>query len=127
MGGLEGFTELFHEVSGSTYREAAIFLQDLGEITAFDESHGNELYAAIIAEVVNAQYVWVGNLASEQEFLFEALERLWILDEVRTQNLESYGAVQLSVMGPIDFAHPTGAEKREDVVTGTKIGTYGER
>ncbi len=72
MRGGEGLGNLLRELQDAIHRHLGIVADDVLQVLALDEGHGNETQAADIAHVVNAQNIFVRNLAGENQFLLEA-------------------------------------------------------
>src|SRR5215470_12162079 len=78
MCSLEGFTKLPRKFEAALERKRALFLEDVVEILAFDESHSDEFHAVGFAEIVDAENIFVRNPAGEKKFVLEALNDLRI-------------------------------------------------
>src|SRR5208337_5271946 len=72
VSGREGSGKLLREFQHALERKLSIVPYDLVKILAFDIGHGNELHAGKFAHVVNAKYVFVRDLAGENQLLLEA-------------------------------------------------------
>jgi hypothetical protein len=86
-------------------------LQNFVEVFTFDISHGDESGPLGFAQVVNAQNIFVGNLAGEQQFLTETLGNGGIGSQRRADKLESDHAVQVTVIGAVNCPHATFAQQ----------------
>jgi hypothetical protein len=56
----------------------------------------------------------MGNRAREAHLVVELREARRIADEMIRKKLEGDGLTELEIVGPVDFAHPTAAERRDD-------------
>ena len=77
------------------------------QVLALDVLQGDELHALGFAEVVNADYIAVSDLSSEDKFLLEALDDGWIASQFRTNDFEGDHAVEFAVFGSVNRAHAT--------------------
>jgi hypothetical protein len=109
------------KIQNAFQRHFGIFADNVLQVLAFDEGHGNETQARDISHVVNAQNIFVGNLAGENQFLFEAFERVGFADSAIADHFNGYGAVEVFVIGLIYAAHAALAEERFDAVPRTEI------
>ena len=114
--------QLAREFEGAVEGQASFLVDQAGEIAAFDEGHGDELDAANVAEIVDAQDVLLRDLAGEQELLFEALHGLRIRGQLRADQFQRDGAAELGVVGLVDRAHSAFAEQRFDAVASAECG-----
>ena len=115
------FGDLLRKLQDALQRHLRIVANDVLQILAFDERHGNEAETADIAHVVDTQDVLMGNLAGENQLLLEALQRIRLADGSVAHDFDGYGAVQVFIVGLINSAHAALAEKSFDAVTRTEI------
>ncbi len=108
----------------SGLRELALTLQHRGEIRSLEVGHRDVLDAVDFAEIVNADHVPVGDLAGQDQFLFEpALHFLGGKGISRcfgTNDLERHTLRQLRIPDLIDGAHAANAKDFDDVITGSE-------
>ena len=101
-----------------------IALQDRGEIRALEERHRDVLDAVDFTEIVNADNVLVGHLASQDEFLLEpALHfpgRLRVACRFGTDDFERDALPQFRIPDLVHGTHAANSENFDDVVTGAK-------
>ena len=121
MRGCEGFGDLPREIQNAVHRHLGIVVDDVLQILALDEGHGNETQAADIAHIVNAQDIFVRDLAGENQFLLEALQRVGLSDGAFTHHLDGDRAVQFLVVSFVHAAHSALAEQRVNSVARTEI------
>ena len=121
MRGCERLRDLPREIQNAVHRHLGIVVDDVLQILALDEGHGDEAQAADIAHVVNAQDIFVGDLAGENQFLFEALQRVGLADGPFTHHLDGDGAVQFLVVRFVNAAHAALAEQRVNAIARTEI------
>ncbi|HMF97670.1 MAG TPA: hypothetical protein VKE96_25400 [Vicinamibacterales bacterium] len=86
---------------------------------ALDERHRDVLDAVDFVDVVNADHVLVGDLASEQQLVLEALLRLGrgrSLSLVSADQFQRDCDIQLRVPRLVDGTHPADAKQLDDVI-----------
>ncbi len=102
-------------------RKRAFFLENLAEILAFNEGHGDELGALEIVQIVNAQDILVRNSAGKKQFLFEALDDRGVADEIRLKRFERDRAREFLIERSVHLAHAASTEKFFDAKPGAKV------
>ena len=116
MRGIERGGQLTHNLERALERQRMVFLDEIVEVFALHVGHGDELDAAYVAQVVNAQNILVRNAAGQQQFLLEALHRSRITGQFRAHQLQRYRAIQIAILGFVDLAHPSFANNRFDEI-----------
>ena len=96
-------------------RELAFRFHQAAEITAFHVLHGDEFQAAGIPDVKDSDYIFVGNLACEQQLLGKALRNFRVLCQFRADALQCDDAVNVAIMGFVNSAHTAYAEHFQDL------------
>ena len=72
---VSGFQRAAHLLNDlhRVFRERTfLFLDERSQVLAFDELHGDELHAIGIAQVIDADYILVGDLVGQQKLLLES-------------------------------------------------------
>jgi hypothetical protein len=80
------------------------------KILAFYIGHGDELRAADLAHVVDAKNVLMGDLAGEDELLFESLQRVCLAHRAVANHFEGYYTIEILVIRFVNSAHSPLAE-----------------
>jgi hypothetical protein len=122
--GLEALADLDREhlEAAPAHRRAEL----LRERFAFDELHGEEAIARVIADVEHARDVLVLHAAREPYFATEPLER--VVGEAGAQDLERDALVQLGVDRFVDATHAAAAEPAHDAIAiRDELGDIGGR
>ena len=97
------------DVHDVAQRQRAL-LQALPQRLALDELRDDEGPAVELAEVVDDHDVRVVQTRRGPRFLVEAAQPIAVGGELRRQELERHGPIELGVVREIDLAHPAGAE-----------------
>src|SRR5262249_61229951 len=90
--------------------------------------HGDELYLIPLAEVVDADNVWMRSALRESQFLLEALDDGRMLGEVRANYFESDEAIEFQIASLVDGSHAALPECLQNFVasrqnrSGLKLG-----
>ncbi len=79
------------------------------QVASIHIRHGNKAQRSHRTHVMNAQNVAVGNLAGENQFLFESLQRVALADHAFANHLDRYRAIEVLVVGLVNTAHPAHA------------------
>src|SRR5438874_4944210 len=87
------------------------------EVLTLDVLHGDVLLPLGFAQVVNANYILVGNLASEEQFLLEAVKNSLIAGKIGPNDFQGYWPTQLAVHGFVNRAHSAFAQNFENFVS----------
>ena len=98
------------------------FCQPLGQRLPFEILHDEVLDTLGVADVVDRADVRVRKLRDRPGLPLESLPRLGGKREMGRQHLDRHRAFESRVPGPVDLAHPAGAERREDLV-GAETGS----
>ena len=112
---IQGRAQLAGEFEPALERHTAGVVDQVGQILALDEGHGDVLHAAEIAQVVDAQNVLVGDAAGQQQLLLEALHGLRA-GQLRAHQLERHGAVEFQVERLVDRPHAALAQQPFDAI-----------
>src|SRR5207244_6653406 len=88
--GFERSADLLHDLDRFLGGELGFLVYEGAEVFTLDVLHGDELHAFGFAQVVNADYIFVGDLASEEQFLLEAVENSRIAGQIGQTNFQSY-------------------------------------
>ena len=109
------------------HRELALPLQHGGEIRSLEVRHRDVLDAVDLAEIVNSDDVLVGDLAGQDQFLFEpALHfpgRKRVSRGFGTNDFERHTLRQLRVPDLVHRTHTANAQDFDDVIAGTECLT----
>ena len=125
--GIERRRELPGDVHEPFRRDAPAFLDDLVEIFAFHEHHGDELDATDIAQIVNPQNVAMRDAAGQLQFLLKPQHRVGIAGQLTAHQLERNGAIEFVVPGLINLSHAAFADQRFDGVARPERGAGAHR
>jgi putative ABC transport system permease protein len=101
-------------------RQRAVRQADV-ERAPLEQFHQQERAPLVIADVVERADVRMVQRRDDAGFAVEALERLGIVCQAGGQDLDRDVAIESSIPGAIDLAHPAGADRRGDFVR-TKTG-----
>src|SRR5207244_6791514 len=88
--GFKRTADLLHDLDRFLGGELVFLVYEGAEILTLDVLHGDELHPLGFAQVVNANYILVGDLASEEQFLLEAIEDSRIAGQIGQTNFQSY-------------------------------------
>ena len=86
------------------------------QVLAPDVLHRQEESFPLFVEIVHAADVLMPDLAGDLELVAEALGRPLVGGDLGLDELEGDFLVELGVVGPVDLAHPPGAELLDDLV-----------
>ena len=92
-------------------------MENRGEILALHVLHGDELYPLCFPEIIDTHHIAVGDLGSEDQFLFEAVEDGAITGQVGTNHLERDHAAQLNISRFVNRAHAAFAQQAQHFIT----------
>ena len=96
-------------------RDRAPF-QPRGERLALEVLHHQIVDAFLMANVVQRADVGVVEAGDGAGLALETLAQVGAAGDFRRQDLDGDGAIQPSVPATVDLAHPTGADRGEDLV-----------
>ena len=99
--------------------------QELAETRAVHELHGDPRHAVREAHVVDRDDVGMVQGRGGARLLLEAAQTLFVRGHRLRQDLDGHFPAEAAVPGPIDLAHPTRADRRDDLV-GPEPGTGDE-
>ena len=88
----------------------------IGERLAFDELQNERPHAIGLFEAVDGGDVGVVQRGKHFSLPLEARQAIGIVRPQIGQDFQRHLTMELAVRGPIDLAHPSGANEREDVV-----------
>src|SRR3989442_145328 len=115
--GFKRTADLLHDLDRFLGGELVFLVYEGAEILTLDVLHGDELHPLCFAQVVNADYIFVGDLASKEQFLLEAVENSLIAGKIGSNDFQGYWPTQLAVHGLVDRAHPAFAQNFENFVS----------
>ena len=95
------------------------------ERLALEELHDEVLRAVLVADVVKGADVRMRELRDRLRLALEPLADFGRGREMLRQNLDRDRALEPRVLRLVDLAHPSGADRREDLV-GTETRTCGQ-
>jgi hypothetical protein len=72
--------------------------------------------AILVADVVQSADVRMIKLRNRAGFALESVAELGVCRELRRKDLDRNRAIEARVLGFVDLAHPSGADKRQDFV-----------
>ena len=112
--------DLFGNRERLGHGELALPPEEVREVLTLDERHREVLDAVELAEIVDPDDVFVGDLAGQHQLALEApldfAGGLDIVRDFRTNDLERDRDTELRVPRLIDDAHPAGAQDADDVI-----------
>src|SRR5438132_1392921 len=108
--GLQRTADLLHDLDRFLGGELSLLMDEGAEILALDVLHGDELHPLGFAQVVNTNYIFVRDLASEEQFLLEAVENSLIAGKIGPDDFQGYWPTQLAVHGFVNRAHSAFAQ-----------------
>ncbi len=108
--GLQRTADLLHDLDRFLGGELSLLMDEGAEILTLDVLHGDELHPLCFAQVVNTNYIFVGDLASEEQFLLEAVEDGLVACKIGSNDFQGYWPTQLAVHGLVDRAHSAFAQ-----------------
>src|SRR5438552_13133557 len=115
--GFKRTADLLHDLDRFLGGELSLLMDEGAEIHALDILHGDEIHPLSFAQVVNANYILVGNLASEEQFLLEAVKNSLIAGKIGPNDFQGYWPTQLAVHGFVNRAHSAFAQNFENFVS----------
>src|SRR5262249_12055657 len=113
-------TDLPDDGNGFFRRELSFVVQQLAQVAAFDELHGDVLCAFRFRNVVNADDIAVSNLPCGEEFLLESSQNYRMIGHFRPNHFQSDQVLDLTVARFVDGAHAAFAEEPQDFVAAAK-------
>ena len=84
--------------------------------------HDKVVGAAVVPNIVQRANVRMIELRDGARLAFEARLQVWAGHQRRVQDFDGNGAVKPGVARPIDVAHATGANRRDDLI-GSQTGS----
>lgn len=90
--------------------------KELTQGLSFDEFEDQEIYAAVMADVVQGADIGMRELGDSTSFVLEAMAKMGILGKMFRQNFDRDEAVEAAVSSAVNFAHAAGAEWRKNFV-----------
>ena len=122
--GVQRGANLINDVSA--LREAQFLPSQRAQILALDELHGDELDVVHFTKVKNADDVSVGDLAREDQFLFEAPQYFFVQRKFGTNHFQRHKAIQREVPRFIYRAHSAFAQQLHDFESRTQASAIGQ-
>src|SRR5437867_12363789 len=108
--GFKRTADLLHDLDRFLGGELVFLVYEGAEILSRDVLHGDDLHHLGFAQVVNADYIFVGDLASKEQFLLEAVENSLIAGKIGSNDFQGYWPTQLAVHGLVDRPHSAFAQ-----------------
>jgi hypothetical protein len=90
--------------------------QGPGENLTFDQFEHQMIDVSGFLETVDGRDVGMVERGEDAGFATEARDPIGIVDEGRRQGLDRDVAAEPRVVRPVDFTHPPGAERRDELV-----------
>ena len=119
-----GAGECFGHLGGELQRAGerkGLSLQQIAELLALDELHGDESGAVRFVDLEDGGDVRMVERGGRLGLLDEAPPPFLVGDQFRRQHLESHLAIELGVEGPVDDPHAAAADLVEDLVVGKRL------
>ena len=91
-------------------------LQTLGQRFALDALHHQVVDSVLMTDVMQHANVWMIQVRDGFRFALEPLLANRITRKLLRKNLDRNGAIQTSIAGAVDFAHPASAEGGTDFI-----------
>jgi hypothetical protein len=111
----QGFRELNSETLNLLRRQRAFF-QALTQRTSRNQLHGQKVHSVLGTEFENRSDVGVIQLGEGQRFLAKLLSRCVVSERAGREDLQRDVAIELLVVGTIDFAHAASADLCDDAI-----------
>jgi len=92
------------------------FRKPLRQCFAFQALHDEEVGAVLLADVEERADVRMVEAGDGTSFALESFAQLGPVGQMIRQDLDGHGAVEAGVACAIDFAHPSRAQRRENLV-----------
>jgi hypothetical protein len=105
-----------HRVRQRLIKRDGAFLQPIGQRLAFQKLHDEEISGVLAADVVKRTDVGMVERRDRARFLVEPLTELRIDSQRFRQHFDRDDAIESSVAGFVDLAHPARAKGRDDFV-----------
>ena len=88
----------------------------LGERFTLEVFHNEKIRLLLAPDVVQSADVRMIQCGDRLRFTFESLLHFGIVGKLRRQHLDRHRAIQAGIRRFVDFAHPAGANWRDDIV-----------
>ena len=121
---LQPLADLPEDVDDARQRQASFASQQGREVLTIDILHRQELDAAGFAEVVNAQDVFVSDVAGELDLALESIEDRRMAGEIEADHFQGDVAVELAIAREINLTHTALAEPLHDVVALAEVRPF---
>jgi hypothetical protein len=112
----EPIRDLDRNGQGLAQGKRALRSQNLAQVHALDELHGDEIEALVGSVLVDAAYVLVCHPTRQLDLGSEALSHLRRARHVGAQHLHRYHVVEDTVLCLVDHAHSAATQRREHLV-----------
>ncbi len=119
--GVERAGDLGDDVHRAAGVETAGGADERPQVRAVDVAHGDVERALVLARVVDRDHVGVIDRGGEAGLGHEALAEADVLGEVRGDQLERDGAIEIELDSAIDHAHAAAAGDADDAMTGEDV------
>ena len=96
------------------------------QILTLDELHGDELDAVDFTKVENADHVFVGDLARQNQLLLEAPQYFFVQRKFGTNHFQRHEAIELQVPRLVHRAHAAFAKHLHDFVSRAEPRAVGD-
>src|SRR5581483_9881202 len=123
VSGVECPTNLLDDGYGLRRSDLPLSSEKRAQILSLDVLHGDELQAVGFAQVVNANDILMGYMASEDEFLLESLQDARIAGQFRPDHFQCDDTFEFEVPGLVDRTHPAFPQHADDSVAVSDHGT----
>ena len=115
------FGDLLGEFQNPIHRHLRVVANDVLQILALHVGHGNETQTRNVAHVVDAQNIFVGNFAGENQFLLETLQRVGLPDCAFAHHLDRHRAIEVLVVGLVHPAHAALPQQSFNAISRSEI------
>jgi hypothetical protein len=116
MRGGETRAKLARNLQAFVSRQPANAPEQRGQVFSIHVFHSEKNAAAGFTDIENPAYVGMGNLAGKADFGVEPLQRFFVLGKPYGQEFEGHGLAEFQVIGPVNLAHASLADERDDAV-----------
>ncbi len=104
------------DIEGLAPGQASLASQPLAERLALQKLRDRVVDVAFRTEGEDGQNMRMGERRQGLRLAFEALDGLGILGEAFGKHLDRHVAVELGILGAVNFSHPACTERRNDLV-----------
>ena len=105
---------------------AQFFFGQGAQVLPLDKLHGDELDAVDFAKIENANHIFVGDFARQDQLLLEAPQHFFVQREFGTNDFQGHEAIELQVPRLVHRAHAAFAKHQHNFVASAEARTVGD-